>query len=111
MNTFTTYIEPGQDFLGRVQVADQLSHGQRQLFDERRDGEYFLFCRQLRVFLEVDDLDLTAIFQVLVANVPQIIDRVLRGLGLAGDIQSQFPDFLDIDRPATKSSIDEKYLS
>lgn len=67
-------------------VPDQLSHRQRQLPDQRRYRKYLFFRRQLRALLEVDDVDIAAVPEMRIADIPQVIDRITGCRRIALDI-------------------------
>ena len=84
-------IQANQHTLGVGEIADDLSDRLRQFPHERRDGKDLIAARQRRVFHQIDDFNVILTFQILFANLFQILKGGERARRLARDIKAQIP--------------------
>ena len=82
-------IEIDEDPLGVGQGANELPDGRRQFPDERGHGHDLVILGALRVFQQIDDLDLIAASEMLFAEFLQIAQSSERLRRVAGDVQPQ----------------------
>jgi hypothetical protein len=83
------HIEPQQHFVVIGQVPDHPPERRRQLLDQGRRGQDPVVLGQLRVLENVDDLELVAALELLLAEVPEVGDGALGARRPAGDIELQ----------------------
>ena len=83
--------EADEDALGVGQVTDDLAEGRGQSADERRDGEDVVAPASDGLLDQIDDLDLVAPGQMLLAQVLQVGERAQRLGRLTRDVQAQVP--------------------
>src|SRR6185503_9058836 len=85
----TNEIESEQHALAIRQVTDDPAHRQRQLLDERRRRDDLLTLREDRLLVDVDDFEIVAALEILLADGFQVADRARRSRRQAGDVESQ----------------------
>src|SRR5574340_341424 len=61
-------LQPDQRAFGIRKIADDLADRHRELAHQRRDGDDLVILGEARVLQQVDDLDLVAAGEVLVAD-------------------------------------------
>src|SRR4051812_39267451 len=77
--------EADQDLVDVGEVADDLAHGVRQFDHQRRDRDNLIAARLVRVFEDVDHLDLIAALEVILAEHLEIGEGANRLRGLSRD--------------------------
>src|SRR4029079_12652723 len=82
-------IEPEQHALTVGHVADEASHGQGELLDERRGGDDLLPPGEDRLLIDVDHVELVAALEVLLAHPLQGLYRLRCSTRHAGYVQSE----------------------
>lgn len=86
-------IQADEHALGIGQIADDLAHRCGKFAHQGWDCQDLIALRQLRMFEQIDDLDLILAGQVLVAKFFEIGEGG-QALGrLPGNIEAQLPDF------------------
>ena len=84
-----TEIQPDEHAVRVREVADDLLDRFRQPSHERGHGQDLVAARELRVFQEIDDLDLVAAQQMLLADLLQILEGQNRLRRLSGDVEPE----------------------
>src|SRR5262249_6488048 len=86
---FLVEVQPNEDPLLIGQIANQAAHGLGQLLDQGGRGDELRALGQFGLLVEVDDFQVVAAGQVLLAHGPQGGDGLRRAWRQAGDVQPQ----------------------
>ena len=99
-----TQIQPDEHAFRVREVADDLLDRFRQPPHERRHGQDLVAARELRILQQIDDLDLVAPLQMLLADLLQVREGQDRLRRLSRDVEPQLIRLGLGDGAATSSS-------
>ena len=80
-------LEAEQHFLGVGEVADDAPQGRRQLLDQRGRRENLVLLGELRMCEDIDDLEVVAAGQIVLADALEVLDGERRARRGSGDIE------------------------